>query len=345
MAPVLPKFEDFETCLRAIDLNGIYTNYGPLVRKFEAELASHFALTPANVVTVTNATLAIQGAIQTSPDYLTGRWIVPSWTFAATPLAALQSGVDIFFGDVDINGYLRSEYCDEKHIEVLPFGAPPRFLNSNTTRIIDAAASFDALQGLGLKEQSGAGYIVSLHATKLLPAGEGAVFVSKDSDWVTRVRNWANFGFESGRNAISIGTNAKMSEYSAAVGLASYSSWAVDREDWIKKNSIGAEITSMHKFDAQFSLMNGIATSYWILYSLDPDAIKRIVDISAREGIQTRTWWNAGCHLMPYFCDVSRDLLANTSWHANHSIGLPMHRKLDFLDFEKISEMLRRCTS
>ena len=49
--------------------------------------------------------------------------------------------------------------------------------------------------------------------------------MSTDKDLISRIMGRSNFGFTSRREAMSVGTNAKMSEYHAAVGLASLDVW------------------------------------------------------------------------------------------------------------------------
>jgi hypothetical protein len=51
--------------------------------------------------------------------------------------------------------------------------------------------------------------------------GEGGFAVSSDKDWIERVRCLSNFGIDPADFKVrEAGTNAKLSEYHAAVGLA-----------------------------------------------------------------------------------------------------------------------------
>ena len=66
----------------------------------------------------------------------------------------------------------------------------------------------------------------SLHATKTMGMGEGGFAVSGDADWIERVRCLSNFGIDPGDFKVhQAGSNAKLSEYHAAVGIAALARW------------------------------------------------------------------------------------------------------------------------
>ena len=336
----MPTFESYRRYLEDIDESGKYSNFGPLTKLLEARLAEYLGL-PANcVISLANATLALEGAIQTSPNFKSDTWVIPSWTFSATAMAAERSGVKFTFGDVNEDWILQEKYHSSKHIEVLPFGAAPVTSESQATRLIDAAASFDAICGIGNAGIQNSGHIVSLHATKILPAGEGAFFFARDPVWVDKIRNWANFGFDQNRNSISVGTNAKMSEYSAAIALASLDEWSEVRKDWLQKNGLALEISDKLNLKVHSAMANGFATPYWILDLKDVAIKSRAVRLLSDGGVQTRDWWQSGCHSMPFFAHIKSDNLENTKTIAATTLGLPMHRKMKFEDFAKIEEIL-----
>ena len=98
MKPRLPSASSFRARLESIEHSGQYSNYGPQVTELQEKFAHRLNVNPANVVLLANATLALSGLAQIlSPT----RWRVPSWTFVATPLSALQAGGSVLFADVD----------------------------------------------------------------------------------------------------------------------------------------------------------------------------------------------------------------------------------------------------
>src|SRR5262249_50699634 len=93
--------------------------------------------------------------------------------------------------------------------------------------VIDAAAGFDSLV------PGDTPAVVSLHATKALGTGEGGFVISKDPSLIRAVQTRSNFGFYGQREALCAATNAKFSEYHAAVGHAALDEWAQTRAEWM----------------------------------------------------------------------------------------------------------------
>ena len=61
--------------------------------------------------------------------------------------------------------------------------------------------------------------VFSFHATKFFNTFEGGAVVTNDGDLAARMRLMKNFGFAGYDSVIYVGTNGKMSEVSAAMGL------------------------------------------------------------------------------------------------------------------------------
>lgn len=61
--------------------------------------------------------------------------------------------------------------------------------------------------------------VLSFHATKFFNTLEGGAVVTDDDDLAAKIRLMKNFGFAGYDNVIYIGTNGKMNEVSAAMGL------------------------------------------------------------------------------------------------------------------------------
>jgi dTDP-4-amino-4,6-dideoxygalactose transaminase len=344
MAPKLPTFASYKHYLEEIDHSGKYSNFGPLTKSLEARIADYLDIPPSCVISLANATLALEGAIQTSPGYKSSDWVIPSWTFSATAMAAERSGIKYRFGDIDHDWILQEKYQTSNHIEVLPFGSAPQSSSSRTTRIVDAAASFDAICGIGGSKIGNSGFVVSLHATKILPAGEGAFFFANNPLWVEKIRNWANFGFDQNRNSVTVGTNAKMSEYAAAIALASLDEWTEVRAEWKYQNEIALRISEKLDIEVHSAMKKGLASPYWIIDLKDAGLKHNAVKFLTAGGVETRDWWKSGCHSMPFFTHIGTDGLEMTDKVASTTLGLPMHRNMSLEDFEVIEKILVEVT-
>jgi len=334
--PKLPMTQELLPYLQRIDNSQSYTNHGELVCEFEELIARFLGLPPSCVVLVANATLAIEGAIQTSQNQ-SNSWIVPSWTFAATAHALRNSGCEFAFGDIaqdwrlDLGALKNDDYA---LLDVVPFGDCidlNRYMHLSSKVVVDAAVSLPLAKHIGTKLSPDVALVFSLHATKPISSGEGGIFCSSDVDWVARVRSWTRFGFSSTRIASSSGTNAKMSEYSAAVGIASFRAWPENEKKWIELSLWAKQLSERMGLKVQPSLHDNNLSPYWIIWSESRSRIELICAAMAQEGIETRRWWESGCHRMPLFSKVPLlGDLSNTDYFANRSIALPY-----FIDLTK----------
>ena len=101
MRPKLPGRHALAPYLAEIDENRWYSNFGPLERRFEANLADHFGLGERQVVCVANGTQALSISLKSVARFPVGYCLMPSFTFAATPHAAVSAGLEPYFLDVD----------------------------------------------------------------------------------------------------------------------------------------------------------------------------------------------------------------------------------------------------
>ena len=238
LIPDLPSLPELLPYLERIDRNKWYTNFGPLVLEYESRLAE---ITGANIkggqcVTLASGTVALELAIAALDLPKGARVLLPSFTFPATLLAVLRCGLQPVFSDVDKNDWTLTPVIARMALQyghyalILPvacFGLalPDQDWDAFTQEtgisvIMDAAAALGS-QKVGKTTNA----VFSLHATKPLGVGEGGVFATANPDMAERVRRMSNFGFYQEVVDYSIATNAKLSEYSAAVGLAQLERW------------------------------------------------------------------------------------------------------------------------
>jgi len=203
--------------------------------------------------------------------------------------------------------------------------------------VIDAAAAF--------ANQSGSGdstLVFSLHATKTLGAGEGAVAVSRDRALVDRIRRLSNFGIHLPEGLVhQVGTNAKLSEYHAAVALASLDGWAARRarRQFIHQRYLRALARSCPSVSLQRRPSEGV---YSIMPVLLPKG-HRATDVAAAldaRGIDTRRWYCPTLEQHPYFRSTAvAGSLRVVGELSERLLALPCHTELKEDDIEFV------CTS
>ncbi len=348
MRPKLPSAQSLLPYLRRIDELRIYSNFGPLSAEFEDRLAVHFAVPRHGVTTIANGTwglalaLAAQGA---RPGTLC---VVPAWTFIASAQAASMAGLVPFFVDVDASTWaLDPEGMSEviarapgevgAVMPVAPFGQPIDFAAWDAFRnltglpmVIDAAAGFDAVTATETP------VVVSLHATKTLGVGEGGLVISKDTALIRDIRRRANFGFQGSREALVPATNAKLSEYHAAIGLAALDEWDTARAEWLAAAATYRQLLAPSESLAQQpGSGQSWVSSVCVLNLGGPHAVLIEGRLEAA-GIESRRWWSEGAHNHPSTLGLPRTEVPVTDRLVQSTIGVPLSRDISIAEIERV---------
>lgn len=338
--PQLPTTAELVPYLQRIDAARWYSNSGPLVNELEQRLALHCGDGETAVASVANATIGLTLALSACDLAAGSLCMVPAWTFAASAHAIEFAGLVPWIVDVDetswsLTAEMARTFLREApgHVSavmpVAPFGAPIDFASWEDFRaetgvavVIDAAASFDTISS----SQQPA--VVSLHATKLLAAGEGGFLVTSNAGFAQQIQQRANFGFWNSREAKMRSINGKLSEYNAAVALASLDIWPRTRRDF-------ARVTSSYRHifaeQSRFQLQPGFAEN-WVNSTVVASTPQGAADaatlaLDARQ-IGTRRWWGGGLHRHRAFAQCPRLPTPVTDRLAGSTIGLPCWRDL-----------------
>jgi dTDP-4-amino-4,6-dideoxygalactose transaminase len=341
MRPSLPSFTDVQPLLQSIDASHIYSNRGPLVQALEIEYAIYLGMDPSLVVAVGNATQALQGLVAISEP---NNWYCPDYTFSATGLAVLSANKILHLCDVNIDSWkidsndLTKVSDSIGLLPVMPFGAEVSFSDYEkfTHVIIDAAASLGRVPPKASDMKSNWGVIYSLHATKVLGAGEGAIAVCGSHEMADELRAWINFGFLNRRESKLLGTNAKMSEFNAAYGLTSIRRFEYEEALWVDSQEAVSLFTKDKRWATQVNYHPAFQP-YWIAAFRNSEERNYISETLSELQIQTRCWWEKPLSTQPAFGYVEKigdnknsDLLA-----ATH-LGLPMYQGLNPEDINLI---------
>ena len=212
------------------------SNNGPYVQELEKKVASMVQV--RNCIAMCNGTIALEIAIRANE--LGGEVIVPSFTFAATAHALEWQGIEPVFCDIDP----RTHTLDTSKIEsaITPrttgiigvhlWGRPCEVeAIFEIARKHDLKLLFDAAHAFGCTYKGrmlgnyGDAEILSFHATKVINAFEGGAVVTNDDALAEKMRLMRNFGFAGYDKVVSVGTNGKMTEVAAAMGLTSLESF------------------------------------------------------------------------------------------------------------------------
>jgi dTDP-4-amino-4,6-dideoxygalactose transaminase len=277
---------------------------------------------------------------------------VPDFTFAATGHAVLKAGKSLHLLDVNefdwaLDHNLVYEYTKKVScgiIPVTPFGSNLNFFpwQAYEEVVFDAAASFGAPKPDFSEMKPNWFVVYSLHATKILPSGEGAVVVCGSSEKAQELRQWANFGFSGSRISVSTGTNAKMSEIAAAYGLTSLVLKDRELDQWHNALNLAKNASANEYFDTKLSQIEG-ARPYWIAKFESERSRSEMVELLDRHYIQSRFWWAAPLSSMkPFESAISVGSNPVSRHLANTVLGLPMFRGITFSEVDSVLRVLQK---
>ncbi|WP_089608903.1 DegT/DnrJ/EryC1/StrS family aminotransferase [Dehalobacterium formicoaceticum] len=228
--PSLPPVEEYIAEIKSIWDTGLLTNMGPLHQKLTGLLVDY--LNVKNISLFTNGHLALECAIETLQ--LTGEVITTPFTFASTTHALIRQGLTPVFCDISpmdftLDTSKMEALITEKTSAIVPVHVYGQVCNVEK---IDQIAKkyglkviYDAAHAFGVKiNGQGIGRfgdisMFSFHATKVFHTIEGGALTFSDSSYEERLSRLKNFGISSPEDVTEVGTNAKMNEFQAAMGI------------------------------------------------------------------------------------------------------------------------------
>jgi dTDP-4-amino-4,6-dideoxygalactose transaminase len=340
------------------------SNNGPFVQEFEAKMAALLGV--RHCIAMCNGTIALEIAIRATG--LRGEVIVPSFTFIATAHALQWQEITPVFCDIDprthlidpaqvqrmitprttgiIGVHTWGQPCD---IEALSQIASRR----NLTLMFDASHAFGCsyrgrmIGGFGIAE------VFSFHATKFFNTFEGGAIATNDDALAAKIRLMKNFGFHGYDNVEYIGTNGKMSEVCAAMGLTGLESLDEfvehNRRNYVCYWNGLAGVPGVRMLPADRSeRCNFQYVVIEVEERVTEIARDQIVQILHAENVLARRYFYPGCHRMePYrsFFPHAGLLLPETERIACKIVVLPTGSAIGESEISDICQVIRLATA
>lgn len=343
--PSLAPFDEVNILMKEIWSSGIMTHNGPLVQRFE-NLFSDLIGVPSTVTCV-NGTIALQMAIRALK--LKGEIITTPFTFIATASAIIWEHCIPVFVDIDPETLNIDATKIEEKITYHTVGIIPVHVFGNACDIDDIGdiakrhnlhVIYDAAHAVGVnyKGKSVLNYgdisCTSFNANKILNTAEGGACFTQDTALDQKLRRIRVFGCEDFSDVIEDGTNAKMTEIHAAVGIANLKyldRFLADRKKkyFYYKDRL-SEVSAIRfqriTEDCNYSYMP-------IIFKTEENLLKAKRALS-EEGISSRRYFypslNTYSKLFPYVeCPESEKI-------AVCCLCLPIYYALSYTDMDKI---------
>jgi len=336
------------------------TNDGPYVQRFEYEVAELVGV--KHCIAVCNGTMALELAIRAMD--LTGEVIIPSFTFIATAHALWWQGIRPVFCDIDP----ATHNIDPRRIEekitlhtsaiigVHVWGRPcdvetlTEIAQEHELRLMfDAAHAFDCSYQDRMIGSFGDAEVFSFHATKFLNTFEGGAVVTNDDDLATRIRLMRNFGFAGEDNVVCVGTNGKMNEVSAVMGLTGLESLeefiAVNHCNYGLYRHLLEDIPGIQFVAYDEAEQNNYQ---YIVLEIDDRIIQisrdQLVEILRAENVLARRYFYPGCHRMEPYCSYfthAELFLPETERLVERVLCLPTGTAVGVEEIREVCQIIR----
>jgi len=337
-----------------------FTNNGPLVQEFESRLKE--VVGTRHCIPICNATVALEIAIRAAE--MEGEVIVPSFTFIATAHALQWQEITPVFCDIQEDSHNLDPEQAERLITprtsgiigVHVWGKPCDLERlSRLTRKHDLKLMYDASHAFGCSAGGvsignfGLCEVFSFHATKFLTCFEGGAIATNDDELARKIRLMKNFGFSGVDRVTFVGTNGKMSEVSAAMGLTGLESLDIFVETNRRNYGLYRTILDHAAGVRMVSFDESQRNNYqYIVLEIDESAtgISRdeIVEILQAENILARRYFYPGCHKMePYksFFPHAGLLLPRTEELCARVLVLPTGIAVGQSDIQQICAVMK----
>ena len=357
-----PNIVDREAFMRQVERvldNQWLTNNGPLVQEFEQRVAERLGV--KHCVAMCNGTIALEIAIRALG--LSGEVIIPSWTFVATAHALYWQGITPVFADIDPATHNLDPVAVCKMItprtsgiigvhlwgRAAPVDELQQIADEHGIRLM-----FDAAHAFGSSYQGqsigcfGACEVFSFHATKAFNTMEGGAVATNDDELAEKLRLMRNFGFKGYDNVIHPGTNGKMIEVCAAMGLANLDSF----DTIIEKNRHNHAVYAQALADIPGVALLGYDPSehnshHYIVLEVDgrcPVSRDEIVDALHAHNILARKYFWPGAHRMQPYRDLFPHaglMLPQTCAVAEKVLVMPNGTNVSMEQIQAVADVIR----
>lgn len=335
------------------------TNNGPFVQEFEQRLQDFLGV--KHCIAMCNATIALE--ITTRALGLKGEVIVPAFTFVATAHSLQWQEITPVFCDIDplthtldpekveqmitprttgiIGVHLWGRACN---VEALTDIAK----RHNLKLVLDAAHAFGCSHNGRMIGGFGDAEVFSFHATKFFNTFEGGLVATNSDELAAKVRLMKNFGFHGFDNVIYIGTNGKMTEVCAAMGLTNLESLdgfiEVNRRNYQEYRKHLSVIPGLKLIDyPEHEKQN----YQYIVVEVDEEVCgvsrDQLVETLHANNVVARRYFYPGCHRMePYrsYFPHAGLLLPQTEMLADKIMLLPTGTEVNQNDIQVICKLI-----
>lgn len=287
--------------------------------------------------------------------------ITTPFTFASTTMAIMRCGLVPVFCDIEPTYYTMDpekieSLITEKTVAIAPVHVYGNLCDWRKIReiakrhrlkvIYDAAHAFGVKEGKNDAGMLGDLNMFSFHATKVFHTIEGGCLLYNDRKLAKRFAAWRQYGMYDGEQSEIMGTNAKLIEFAAAMGLCNLRHL---------DGYIAARRAAVLRYRERLSDVDGLilcpeqprVTSNYAYFSVQVDEKRfgcsrdQLVDDLAEQGIFCRKYFYPLTSQFPVvkkYCSVKDTPVANKI--SNRIVCLPLFSDLSMQDVDCICDAI-----
>lgn len=226
----MPPYEEYIDEIKSIWESHWLTNMGPKHNRLESELRNYLSV--ENISLFTNGHNALELCLQAMN--LSGEVITTPFTFASTTHAIVRNGLMPVFCDINPDDYTIDvskieSLITDKTSAIVPVHVYGHVCNIEEIEYIakkyGLKVIYDAAHVFGVKYKGkgignfGDASMFSFHATKVYNTIEGGAICYHDEELGHELYKLRDFGIKDAETIDGVGSNAKMNEFVAAMGL------------------------------------------------------------------------------------------------------------------------------
>jgi len=335
------------------------SNNGPMVQELERRIAGLHEV--KHCVAMCNGTIALEIAIRALE--LEGEVIVPSYTFIATAHALNWQAITPVFADIDplthnldpvaVRNMITPRTTGIIGVHLWGRAAPVNELQAIAEEH-DLKLMFDAAHAFGCSYKGrmignfGSCEVLSFHATKFFNTFEGGAVLTNDDELAEAMRLMRNFGFLSMDKVIHPGTNGKMIEVAAAMGLANLDAIGgvieTNRSNHQVYNEALSGLPGIGLLAYDEAERNNFQYVVMEVGEECPVSRDRIIETLHAENIRARRYFWPGCHNMQPYRELYPHaglMLPNTQRVADRVVVLPTGTTMDNNMISDVAAVIR----
>lgn len=226
----MPMFDEYTKEIRELWDTHWLTNMGIKHQKLQNEMLNYLGV--ENIELMVNGHMALELSLQAMD--LKGEVITTPFTFASTTHALVRNNLEPVFCDINpedftIDATKIEQLINDRTCAILPVHVYGNICNVEEIKrianryglkvIYDAAHAFgEVYKDMGIGSFGDASCF-SFHATKVFNTIEGGAVCFKDKEFGLNLYRLKNFGIRGPEIVDSVGANAKMNEFCAAMGI------------------------------------------------------------------------------------------------------------------------------